>query len=97
MFEVARSRELGTDDLIQAATNALAGRVGTLLINADRRIPGRIDDLTGEVQLDDSANPHVDDLLDDIAEVVLRNRGQVVVVPAERMPTQTGLAAIYRF
>ena len=97
MFEVARSRELGTDDLIQAATNAVAGRVATLLINADRQIPGRIDDLTGEIQLDDLAKPHVDDLLDDIAEVVLRNRGQVVVVPAERMPTQTGLAAIYRF
>lgn len=97
MFEVARTRELGTDDLIQAATNAVAGRIATLLIDADRQIPGSIDDLTGEIQFDDSAKPHVDDLLDDIAEVVLRNRGQVVIVPAERMPTQTGLAAIYRF
>jgi hypothetical protein len=97
MFEVARSRELGTDDLMQAATNAVAGRVATLLINADRQIPGSIDDLTGEIHLDDPAKPHVDDLLDDIAELVLRNGGQVVVVPAERMPTQTGLAAIYRF
>mgnify|MGYP006188947727 FL=1 len=97
MFEVARSRELGTDDLMQATTNAVAGRVATLLINADRQIPGSIDDLTGEIHLDDPAKPHVDDLLDDIAELVLRNGGQVVVVPAERMPTQTGLAAIYRF
>jgi hypothetical protein len=97
MFEVARSRELGTDDLIQVAANAVAGRVATLLIDADRQIPGSIDGLTGEIQFDDSAKPHVDDLLDDIAELVLRNRGQVVIVPAERMPTQTGLAAIYRF
>ena len=97
MFEVARSRELGTDDLIQVAANAAAGRVATLLIDADRQIPGSIDGLTGEIQFDDSAKPHVDDLLDDIAELVLRNRGQVVIVPAERMPTQTGLAAIYRF
>jgi hypothetical protein len=29
--------------------------------------------------------------------LVLRNRGQVVIVPAQRMPTDTGLAAIYRF
>ena len=97
MFEVARSRELGADDLIQVAANAVAGRVATLLIDADRQIPGSIDGLTGEIQFDDSAKPHVDDLLDDIAELVLRNRGQVVIVPAERMPTQTGLAAIYRF
>ena len=97
MFEVTRSRELGTDDLIQAATNAMAGRVATLLIDADRQIPGVIDELTGEIQLDDLAKPRVDDLLDDIAEIVLRNGGQVVVVPAERMPTKTGLAAIYRY
>ena len=97
MFEAARSKELGTDDLVQVAKNAVAGRVATLLIDADRRIPGSIDDLTGAIELDDLANPKVDDLLDDIAELVLKNGGQVVVVPAERMPTQTGLAAIYRF
>ena len=35
--------------------------------------------------------------LDDLAELVLRRKGTVVVVPRERMPTTTGLAAIYRF
>ena len=39
----------------------------------------------------------VDDLLDDLAELVLRMGGQVQVVPADRMPTQTGVAATYRF
>ena len=39
----------------------------------------------------------VDDLLDDIAELVLGNKGEVVVVPGDTMPTSTGLAAIYRF
>jgi hypothetical protein len=37
------------------------------------------------------------DLLDDLAELVLRRKGEVVVVPRERMPTATGLAAVYRF
>ena len=36
-------------------------------------------------------------MLDDIAELVLKNGGQVVIVPNERMPTRTGIAAIYRF
>jgi hypothetical protein len=36
-------------------------------------------------------------VLDDIAELVLKNGGQVVVMPKDRMPTQTGAAAIYRF
>lgn len=97
MFGAARSKELGADDLAQVAASAVAGRVGTLLIEADRHIPGRIDAVTGEIEFDDLAHPEVDDLLDDVGELVLKNRGQIVVVPAKRMPTQTGIAAIYRF
>ena len=97
MFGVARSKELGADDLAQIAASAVAGRVGTLLIEADRHIPGRIDAETGGIEFDDLADPEVDDLLDDVGELVLKNRGQIVIVPAERMPTQTGIAAIYRF
>jgi hypothetical protein len=41
--------------------------------------------------------PEVDDRLDDIGEQALRNGGQVIVVPAARMPTRTGIAAIYRY
>lgn len=43
------------------------------------------------------ANPDVDDVLDDLAELVMRQGGEVVVVPDERMPSETGLAAVYRF
>jgi hypothetical protein len=28
---------------------------------------------------------------------VVKKGGQIVIVPAERMPTQTGIAAIYRY
>jgi hypothetical protein len=97
MFGSARAKGFGSADLAHVADSAVSGRVATLLVEAERHIPGRIDPDTGEVALDDLANPEVDDLLDDIAELVLRNRGQVVIVPAERMPTDTGLAAIYRF
>lgn len=94
MYGAARANELGDDDLDQVAASAVAARVGTLLTEADRQIPGRIDPETGAIVLGGGA---VDDVLDDIAEVVLKNGGQVVIVPAEEMPTQTGVAAIYRF
>jgi Bacterial archaeo-eukaryotic release factor family 3 len=42
MFGVARSKELGADDLAQIAASAIAGRVGTLLIEADRHIPAAL-------------------------------------------------------
>jgi hypothetical protein len=97
MFEAARAQELGDHDLAQVARSAVAGRVATLLIEADRHVPGRIDAATGRIEFDDLADPEVDDLLDDLGELVLKHGGEVVIVPAERMPTRTGIAAIYRF
>jgi len=94
MFGTARARELGDEDLERVAASAIAARVGTLLAEADRQIPGRIDPETGAVVL---GGDGVDDVLDDIAELVIRHGGQVVIVPTEDMPTRTGLAAIYRF
>jgi len=97
MFGNARSRELGTSDPAEAAYHAVAGRIATLLIDADRHVPARIDPATGFIETSDLADPETDDLLDDIGEWVLRNRGQVVIVPSDRMPTDTGVAAIYRY
>ena len=37
------------------------------------------------------------DLLEDLAERVLADRGEVIVVPTGSMPTSSGLAAIYRY
>jgi len=91
------SKGLATDDLAIAAQHAVEGRIATLLIDADRHIPGKMNRVTGEVVPDDLADPDVDDMLDDLGEVVLKFRGEVVVVPSKRMPTQTGLAAMYRF
>ena len=96
-FGSAQANGLGSDDLAEVAASAVGGRVATLLVEAERHIPGRVDTVSGEIEFDELANPVVDDLLDDIAERVLGTRGQVVIVPAERMPTRSGLAAIYRF
>ncbi len=96
-FQAARAQEKGDDDLAHVARNAVAGRIATLLVEADRPTPGRLHETTGAIAFDSFENPEVDDLLDDISAVVLKNSGEVIIVPAERMPTQTGLAAIYRF
>jgi Bacterial archaeo-eukaryotic release factor family 3 len=96
-FNAAKSKGLGSDDLAQVAAATAAGRIATLLIEADRQIPGAFDAVTGAIKLDDLDDPEVDDLLDDLGERALKAGGEVVVVPAERMPTETGIAAIYRF
>ncbi len=96
-FEKARAKDLGSDDLKVVAKAALAGGVATMLIEADRHIPGRLDEETGKIRLDELEHPEVDDLLDDLTELVLKKGGRVVVVPAQRMPTRTGVAAVRRF
>ncbi len=80
-YGVALGRELASDDLEYASKAASDSRVETLLVEADRFIPG----------------PLGDDLIDDLAELVLQRGGQVVVVPAADMPTTTGLAATFRY
>jgi hypothetical protein len=96
-FAVANSKGLGDSDLVQIAHASVDGRVATLLIEADRQIAGRLNVATGQIELADLSHPQVDDLLDDLGELVEKMGGKVMVIPAERMPGTTGLAAIYRY
>lgn len=96
-YAFAKSRGLGLDELQEIAEGAVAGRIATLLIEADREIPGRIDGANGNLQLTDLSHPEADDLLDDLGEMVLSKGGQVVVIRSEQMPTKTGAAATCRF
>ena len=96
-FNAARPRGQATADLADAARAVVESRIATLLLDAGRQVPGRMDPASGEITLDKLDDPHVDDLLDDLGERVLATGGEVVVVPTERMPTESGLAAIYRY
>jgi hypothetical protein len=80
-FQTARAHHAGDDDPSTVAKSAAEGRVSLLLLEADRNRGGRLDA----------------DLLDETVETVLKRGGQVMVIPPELMPTQTGLAAVYRY
>ena len=96
-FGTAAANGRGADGLRAIAEAAVGGRVETLLIEAERLFPGHIDATSGAITTANLAHPDVDDVIDDLGEIVLRKRGEVIVVPAARMPTNTGVAAIYRF
>lgn len=94
-FSFASSKGTGSDILNDVRTAAKEGRVGTLLLEADKIIT---DESGGRDQvanlLDDSKK---DDILDDIGETVHNMGGEVIVIPAELMPSTTGVAAIFRY
>jgi hypothetical protein len=97
-FAVATSKRLGLEQLAQIAEAAALGRIATLLIEADREIGGgRLDADTGRIERGNLNHPELDDLLDDLGDLVLKKGGRVLVIPAERMPTTTGAAAICRY
>jgi hypothetical protein len=97
--------------LADVARAAVAGRVATLFVEADRFEPGRIDRATGAIAPATPAGvrpadrsrsgdlPAVveEDLVGAVAEEVLVRGGAVVAVDRIAMPTETGVAAIERY
>lgn len=97
-YHQAKANGLGSEEIKEIAVALVEGRVDTLIIEADRIISSRITNLvTGNVQNKDLSNPKVDDLLDDMSELAIRMGGHVTVLPAGQMPSESGIAAIYRY
>lgn len=88
---------LATDQLERIGQATLEGRVATLLVEAERQIPGVADKQQGKaipVEDDSATTP---DLLDELTIWTMEQGGEVISVPTERMPTNSGAAAIYRY
>jgi hypothetical protein len=96
-FNNARAQSLGSDDIASVARASVNNQVHTALIESNMVIPGKLEPSTGKIEMGQLDNPEYGDLLNDIALIVMQNGGNVVMLPKERMPSATGIAAIYRF
>jgi hypothetical protein len=97
-YGAAAAHKRGTNYLPNISKAAVYGRVQTLLIEDGKRITGRLDRATGEVTgMSSAPNAEGQDLLDDVSELVLAAGGSVYVLPKKMMPTDVGVAAIYRY
>jgi len=87
-------------DVANLGRLAVAGRVRALLTERGRRIWGTFDRDTGRVEViregGDDPGPEAVELLDELSEVVLLKGGSTLVIPGDRMPTDTGAAGILR-
>ncbi|MEH6564507.1 MAG: hypothetical protein V7756_04190 [Halopseudomonas sp.] len=93
-YGAAQGENRTSEDLREVGKAALAGRIATLLVEADRSIPGALDQDSGEVGLNEDTDAN---LLEDITLCALRNGAEVLVVSGQRMPTTSGVAAIFHF
>jgi len=107
-FAAARERGLGSGDLSDIARAAAEGRVSLLLVERDRFAPGSLDRATGAVTFEgeppadlsragDEPALRTEDLLGGLAETVLLHGGDLLSLEKIRMPTESGVAAIYRY
>ncbi|WP_353131169.1 hypothetical protein [Parapedobacter pyrenivorans] len=96
-FRQAATHGVGADQIEAIVKDAYDGKVGVLLLEADRFVAGRIVGRDHVVFHTEKADHLVDDVLDDLAELVLRQGGEVWIIPRDRMPASTGVASINRY
>ncbi|MFW6285523.1 MAG: hypothetical protein ACOC2X_03970 [Bacillota bacterium] len=95
-YRQAQFNGQGGDVLKDLFDAALEGRIDTLLIEEGRFIPGHLDSDNRPVVYD-KAGLDTHDLLDMLAKEVERKGGTIHGLSEKKMPTTTGVAAIYRY
>jgi hypothetical protein len=97
--EYLKQYDLGhaTDELQSIARSAAMGEVETLLVDLKKKIWGHFNRQTGEIKIaHDRSEPLLDDILDDVAQVVISRGGRVVTLDSHDMPGSSGAAAILK-
>ncbi len=81
-------------DLNEISKAAKRGHVKKLLIASDDSVFGKLDDISGEVKVQEADMDHIDDdLLDDIAQNVFKSGGEVLLLKKKLMPFGELIAA----
>ena len=73
---------------------ALSRKVKHLFINEKMHVWGKIDHSTASFTYHPNQSVAEDDVLDDLAEIVLKNNGIVTVLPHSKMPNGKAACAI---
>ena len=96
-FKRAQTKRRASDVLDEITQYAVNGQVKTLMVSSARKVWGELNRWNGKTKVHSTKlNSHDDDLLDDLAEIVMRFKGNVLVVPDEWMPTVSPVAAVLK-
>jgi hypothetical protein len=94
-FELAEALEIAESNVARISKAAHSGRVKKLLIAGDMKVFGKIAPDSGNVTFHSTDLDHEDeDILDDIAQAVVKQGGEVVVVPKRKIPGEHPILAI---
>jgi hypothetical protein len=96
-YSNAKAKNWASDNIQQILEACLDGQVDLLILEANKIIFGRINSSNCSLDFIKNSVSGEDDLLDDLAQLVLKMGGHVLVLSKKKMPTKKGLAAIYRY
>lgn len=96
-YHEAVTRGLGSSDVKQTVAAAYDGRISTLFVPTDIEQWGQFDPETRRVDLYEDREPGLDDLLDFAAVHTLTKNGTVYALPANEVPGDTTIAAVFRY
>ena len=95
-FRRTEKKKLLMKNIFQISRAAVRGKVRKLLITDELNCFGKIDPETGGVVLHNFDLDHEDDcILDDLAQIVLKNGGKVTIANKKHMPEGLPILAIY--
>lgn len=95
-FEGLRAQGKASTDPDEISKAVRRGQVATVFVAEDKALLGSVDPVTGKVELF-SEDGSESDVLNDIAAEALLQGGDPFVMSAERIPGDSGVAAIYRY
>lgn len=96
-FKVAQGQNQTKQNLFQIAKAVVQGKVKKLIIADQVKIFGKFDDKKGHLDLHPFPMDHEDDdVLDDLAQAVIRDGGEVVVTDLETVPQGRAALAILK-
>ncbi|MCE5195730.1 MAG: hypothetical protein LLG09_01170 [Negativicutes bacterium] len=96
-FQTAQAGGKGSDFPEDIANAVFLKKVKQLIVEDGKVIPGKFDETTGKLKFGDSDQAGYGNVLDALIKQTLQNKGEVVVLPKERMPGISGMAAIFRY
>ncbi len=98
-YQEAAGSEKSSESIQEIVPAAAYGRVDTLIISKENGHPiwGKFDRDTGEVEMCQQSEFKCSDLIDFAVAETLQNGGSVLTVNPEEMPTETDIAAIFRY
>ena len=96
-YALRASQRRASSDIADVARAATYGLVDTVLVDIDETVPGRVDEETGAITLDDTDDAVNYGVVDEIVRRVWLNGGQVLAVRREDIPGNGSVAAILRY